>query len=69
MIQQVAKAKHLRPQFTEIYLIHKLAYHFEQNIRIAVTTRMVSRLEDLLVLLSQWEDLVNKRQGPDPNRT
>ena len=34
VIQHVAKAKHLRPPLTEGELIHKLAYHFEQNVYI-----------------------------------
>ena len=39
VIQQAAKAKLLRPPLTKIELIHKLAYHFDQNIRVAAMTR------------------------------
>ena len=64
VIQQVAKAKHLSPPtYGSRELIHNLAYHFEQNIRVAMTTRGISWLKDLLVLLSQWEDLINKDQS------
>ena len=31
-------------------------------------TRGVSQLEDVLVLLPQWEDLINQGQSPGPSR-
>ena len=57
------------PPLTEVEFIRKLANHFEQNIRVAVMTRAISQLEDLLVLLSQWEDLGSKGQGPGLSKT
>ena len=30
--REAAKAKHLRPKLYESDLVHKLSYHFEQNI-------------------------------------
>ena len=52
--QEVAKAKHLHPQLNEAELVHKLTYRFDQIIRVAVKTKSIRRLEDLLILLPQW---------------
>ena len=46
----MARAKDPRSQVNEAELVNKLAYRFDENIRVAVITRGVSRLEDLLVL-------------------
>ena len=39
IIQQVERAKHLTPAFSEIDIVTKLAYHFNHNIRVAVFTQ------------------------------
>ena len=38
IIQQVERAKHLTPAFSDIDIVTKLAYHFNHNIRVAVFT-------------------------------
>ena len=45
IIQQVERAKHLTPAFSEIDIVTKLAYHVNHNIRVAVFTQGIRTVE------------------------
>ena len=71
IIQQVERAKHLTPAFSEIDIVTKLAYHFNHNIRVAVFTQGIRTVDELLILVSQSEtvfDLGGWRYNPDFRR-
>ena len=71
LIQQVERAKHLTPAFSEIDIVTKLAYHFNHNIRVAVFTQGIRTVDELLILVSQSEtvfDFGGWRYNPDFRR-
>ena len=51
----------LRPSFTEHELVLKLSYHFDRHIRLAVYTQGVKTIEELLILVMQSSQFVNKQ--------
>lgn len=77
VIDIVARAKHLTPKLSEGELVNKLAYHFDRDINVAVMTRGTRTLEELLCILTQWEEIryipkptqrVNEQQKQNPAR-
>ena len=57
LIQLVAKAKHLEPEISEAEIVNKLAHHFNRGIQVAVITQGIKTLEDLLLLITKWENV------------
>ena len=53
----VARAKHLKPKLTDSELVNKLSYHFDRDINVAVMTRGTTTIEELLLMLAQWEKI------------
>ena len=71
IIQQVERAKHLTPAFSEVDIVTKLAYHFSHNIRVAAFTQGIRTVDELLILVSQSEtvfDFGGGRYNPNYNQ-
>lgn len=48
------EAKDLEPPMSSVEIIRKLSRHFNEDIRIAILSRPISRVEDLLEMLETW---------------
>ena len=57
LIQLVSKAKYLEPPMSEAEIVNKLAHHFSHGIQILVITQGIKRIEELLLLLTKWENV------------
>lgn len=67
VIQQVERSKHLKPQFTEHELVWKLSYHFSREIRTAVYIQGIKTVDELLILVSQSENLYRPEKSYNVN--
>jgi hypothetical protein len=69
VIRLLAESKHLRPELTEMDVINKLAHHFEHDIKVALITRGISRIDELLIFLAQWDEVTRSSYTPTPTYT
>jgi hypothetical protein len=69
VIRLLAETKHLKPELSEIELINNIAHHFEHYIKVAILTRGINNIDELLIFLAQWEEMTrssyNPTQSPD----
>ena len=59
LIQLISRAKYLEPEVTEAEMVSKLAHHFGCGIQIDVITQGVKSLQELLLLLTKWDNVDN----------
>ena len=59
LMQLISRAKYLEPEVTEAEVVNKLAPHFGHGIQITVITQGVKSLEELLLLLTKWDNVDN----------
>ena len=52
---------------SEAEMVNKLAHHFSRGIQIAVITQGIKTIEELLLLLTKWENVDS--QNSDSNQT
>ena len=48
-------------------MVNKLAHHFGRGIQIAVITQGIKSLEELLLLLTKWDNVDNQSSGNNNN--
>jgi hypothetical protein len=64
VIRLLAECKHLRPEISEPDLINKIAHHFDYNIKVAIITRGIIKIEELLIFLANWDEMTRSAYVP-----
>ena len=65
----MSRAKYLEPPMSEAEMVNKRAHHFSRGIQIAVITQGIKTIEELLLLLTKWENVDSPISDSNQTRT